>query len=181
MGRLIKLIKIFLLIITCFCSCKNKKVPVKVLLDYSYDSGWTHSYSIKVYSDGKAYLRKNDLKKSSFYVKDRINIDSLYVIISKIKEQNIANKYEDTHVHDAPSFNAIVYDDVGKASKYYVYGYKYPESLQEIRNHVNTLYKEKGWSQLKDTAIIFSSMINFIYTPTVIDTGIRILSPKELN
>jgi hypothetical protein len=180
MGKRNRSIKIFLLIIIVFCSCKSKTTPVNLLLDYSYDSGWAYSYSVKVYSDGKAYLRKNNLRTDSLYVKDKINVDGLHAIISKVKEANIARKYEDTYVQDAASFNFIIYLNDGRVSKCYVYGYKYPDLLLRIKDYANLLSKERGWDRLKDTTITFSSMANFNYVPKIIDTVTLVLPPKNL-
>ncbi len=179
MEKFNRYIKIILLIIVCFCSCRNKEKPVNVLLDYSYDSGWAYSYSIKVYNNGKAFLRKNNLKTDSLYVKDQVNVDSLYIIMSKMERTGLANKYEDTHVQDATSFNSIIYFNDGKVSKHYVYGDKYPDILRKVKDYANALSKAKGWNHLKDTTITFTSMTNFKHIPKIIDTGTRILPPKN--
>jgi hypothetical protein len=177
-----RFIKILFLIIVGFCSCKSKAAPVNLILDYSYDSGWAYSYSVKVYSDGKAYLRmrKTNQRTDSMYVKYKINVDSVQAIISKLKEANIARKYEDTFVQDAASFNFIIYLNNGRVSKYYVYGNKYPALLLKIKDYANLLSKRSGWDPLKDTTITFSSMANFNYAPKIIGTGKLILPPKNL-
>ena len=93
MGKFNKYIKILVLMILCFCSCRNKVKPVSKVLDYSYNGGWAYSYSIKVYNNGKAFLKKNNLKTDSLYVKDQVNVDSLYIIMSKMEGMNLSNKY----------------------------------------------------------------------------------------
>lgn len=161
-----------------YCSCNKKAEPIRILLDYSYTSGWTNSYSIKIYSNGKAYLKKSTLRVDSIYVNNQLNINALNKIISKLKVAKINNKYEDPYVQDAASFNAIVYDDKSKASKYYVYGNKYPQLLDEIKGYSNASLKQNGWHQLKDTTIAFISMTNF-KTTFKIDTVTRFLPPPN--
>lgn len=178
MAKLNKYTLALLLLTVFYCSCNKNKEPVRVLLDYSFDNGWTHSYSIKVYTDGKAYLKKSTLTADSIYVNNQADINTLNEIISKLKVAKIANKYEDIHTQDAPSFNAIVYYDKSKASKYYVYGNKYPELLNEIKGYSNAFLKQNGWHQLKDTTVAFASLTSFKIIPKV-DTNARFLPPEK--
>jgi len=170
-----------LLLLTVFCfSCKKNITDKRLLLDYSFDNGWNQAYSIKVYQDGKAFLKKSTLKKDSFYVSNQIDEDRLVKIVSKLKLANIDSIYEDSHIQDAPSFNIIVYDSNDKFSKYHVYGYKYPQILNEIKDYFKDALMEKSWQYLQDTSITFSSITDFKKFPKV-DTNIKFLPPKEIS
>jgi len=167
---------ILLLLAILNFSCHDDTKVKRVLLDYTFDNGWTNSYSIKIYTDGAAYLKKSTLRVDSFY-SNQINAEKLNQIVRKLREAKIDSKYEDTHIQDASSFNVIVYDESAKPSKYQVYGNKYPEILNNIKNYVETFSKQKDWHQLKDTMITFSSFTNFRTTPKM-DTSLKFLPPK---
>src|ERR1700749_4246694 len=125
-----KIYTVLLLITVLFYSCKNNHKSKAVLLDYSLGSGWGYSYSIKVYNDGTAYLKKNSLKKAdSLWVKQNLNIDTLSAIILKAKEMKLASKYEQQNIQDASFFYVTLYYNDGKTSNHYVYGNKYPVLL----------------------------------------------------
>jgi hypothetical protein len=169
---------IVLLIASLFYSCKNNYTPKAVLLDYSLGSGWGYEYSIKVYTDGTAYLKKNSFKRSdSLWVKKDLNVDMLSAIILRTKEINLASKYEQQNIKDASFFYVTFYYNDGKASNHFVYGYSYPELLGKIRKYCDSLEQGKGWNQLKDTTITFSSLANFEFIPKIKGSNIRFPPP----
>lgn len=148
-----------------------------VIIDYTFDNGWSHSYSIKIYNDGKAYLKKSTLKTDRIYVNNHLNIAGLKGLVDSLIVAKINAKYEDAHLQDGSSFNALVYDNKGGVSNYYVYGDKPPELLNKLKHYAFISLKQKGWYELKDTIITFTSVTNF-KTPPKIDTNVRFLPPK---
>jgi hypothetical protein len=173
-----KKVTLFLLIIMCYCNCKNNEPSPRVILDYSLGSGWGYTYSIKVYNNGTSYLKRNSLERNgkSFFIKNKVNVNTLNAIASTIRERKLANRYEQQNVQDASFFNVIFYDGNGKPSKYYVYGHNYPQSLDTIKRYCESLERGKGWTPLKDTVITFFSQ-SAINSVPVIDSNMRFLPP----
>ncbi|AMR30538.1 hypothetical protein A0256_03420 [Mucilaginibacter sp. PAMC 26640] len=131
MARLNNYILLFITNVFCY-GCNKIADDNRLLLDYSFHSGWTHSYSLKVYANHRAYLIKSVSGVNSLYINNQINTKDLEEIIGKLSESTVHKKYEDTHIQDALSFNAIVYYGKDKASIYNVYGNKYPGLLNAI-------------------------------------------------
>jgi hypothetical protein len=172
------ILRIILLVGLLFHSCKNNYNPKSVLLDYSKGSGWGFSYSLKVYNDGMAYLNINSLKKSdSIWVKKDLNIKSLTSLIEKSKKLKLASKYEQPNVQDASFFYAILYNDDGKASNYYVYGDNYPQILGQIRKYCDSLKDGKGWNKIKDTIVTFESDAKINGFPKIIIDSVHFPPP----
>lgn len=166
----------FLFAILFSFSCNTSDEDEKLLLDYSFNSGWTDSYSLKIYANQKAYLMKSNSDSNILYENNRMNTIELEKLVVKLSEAKISNKYEDTNLQDASSFSAIIYYEKDKLSKYYVYGNNYPELLDLIRRYSSSCLKQDGWHKLKDTAIIFTSRSKFNIA-NKIDTSIRFLPP----
>lgn len=167
---------LFLFAIVFWFGCNTSEEDEKLLLDYSFNSGWIDSYSLKVYANQKAYLMKSNSDSNILYENNRINTIELERLIARLREAKINNKYEDTNLQDASSFSAIIYYEKNKSSKYYVYGNNYPKLLNSIRLYSSSCLKQGGWHKLKDTTIAFASQSKFNVAHRI-DTSIRFLPP----
>jgi hypothetical protein len=145
-----------LLVLICF-ACKQASKPKVLLLDYSWSSGWQYSFSLKVYDNGTTYLRKNDLRKDSFFVKKSININALNTLLLKARDAKMDTAYIQDNIQDASSFKAIIYPEGSYTKVYDVYGDNYPIILKQLEKQLYQISKLKGWTYIKDTTIKFNS------------------------
>jgi hypothetical protein len=151
-----------ILLITCL-GCKQLQKPTALILDYSWSSGWQYSFSLKVYDNGTTYLRKNDLRKDSLFVKN-IDIKSLDKLLLKARNTKLDTAYIQDNIEDASSFYAIIYPEASHTKIYNVYGDNYPVILKQLEKQLRITSELKGWTYLKDTTIKFGSLHK---TPTL--------------
>lgn len=163
---------IFIIVIS---GCTQSRHPDYVILDYSYDNGWTKLYSLKLYDSGVAYMKRDNLDTAKFYTRAGVTVSEVSDIISHIQKTRLKRKYEDKSLSDAPTFKVIVRQNSEIQSEYYVYGEKYPKILKNIKRIADEIIEGSGWRELNDTTVKFSSSIKYIHP---VDTNIRFLPPK---
>lgn len=153
---------VYFLVIAFSWSCGNKNKLVRLIIDYSSGSGWGYSYSIKVYTNGTAYLKKFSVKKiDTLWVKKEVDVNRLNAIVSRAREVKLAARYEQQNIEDASSFDIIFHYSNGKISKHHIYGHYYPELFAETRKYCDSLAQETGWSKLRDTTVVFESLSTY--------------------
>ncbi|WP_157543994.1 hypothetical protein [Mucilaginibacter paludis] len=106
---------------------------------------------------GKAFLRKNNLKTDSFFVRTKINLNELNILMKEIDKAKLDSQYIQDNIQDAPSFKVMIYPERALPSQYKVYGDNYPRQLKKLEDYCRMLSEKQGWLYLKDTIIDFES------------------------
>jgi hypothetical protein len=159
--------KNLLIILILLISCNNSNpadngIGFKKIkeIDYTFDSGWKESYSIKINSNGACIVGDGRWKVNYFIgqlsEKDMQGLDSLV--------QNIPfNQYDSAYHEDAvdqASYKFVVINTNKDTVTKFVYGRKAPKLLNDFSNRLRQI-KDGLHLVSKDTTVDFASRINF--------------------
>lgn len=163
-------------------SCENSKLTNttnKILynFDFSYDSGWGISYSLKFTNSDTIFLGNGRRAKKYFlgYInsQQRQKLDSFIIAFSK---QKWDTAYIEKNIVDQSSYQFYLATDTS-LTKVFNYGDTAPRELQLFCSWLVGL-KDSVKFQPIDTTIKFSAIDNF-YPP--IPPPIKITPPKKYN
>lgn len=159
--------KVLFVILVCFLSsCKNSEKLSFSYIDYTFDSGWKESFSLRLTEDGTCVIA--DGRWEQKFYKGKVDEKILLQADSLIKALIACNPdttYE-SEVADLQGYK-IVSDYLDK--HFYVYGGNEPKCLQDLSDFLSSLRN----TELKpiDTVVKFKSRESFYSPPVKIDSA----------
>ncbi len=155
-----------ILLVLFSCEDSNLKNPAEKLhydFDFSYDSGWGVSYSLKFTNSAMLFLGNGWVTKKYFFgtlnFLHRQKLDSFIIALTKQKWDPV---YAEDQAEDQHSYPFYLRTDTSLI-RIFVYGDTAPIELQNFSQWLDNL-KEKVNFLPTDTAINFGSTHNF-YPP----------------
>lgn len=159
------------LLVLLMISCRKKaqESPSFKLIDLSIRYGWTNTYCLKVYNNGKTYIFNDRERAGERYFQINLGkkeIDSISSLVKLILASNIDTLYTKS-CYECSHYNLIIKTNEGKKFKSFVNGVDHSNKSIDCMNKLTRYLYEIAYNTRNsmDTLFVFESRRNEFYPP----------------